>query len=121
MVTATDNPVLIYKIASGEVARAADAAGLFTGMPIDEKDGYLHFSTAAQLRETLRLHFRGQSDLVVMALPTAALGETLRWEPSRGGQLFPHVYGTFRMDQVAHCAVVSLDAGGDVELPEWAQ
>ena len=62
-------------------------------MPIDAADGYMHFSTAGQLAETLRLHFAGQSGLLLLAVKAADLGEKLVWEPSRGGELFPHLYG----------------------------
>ena len=94
------NPALIYKIATRDVAEAARAAGTFTGMPVDLADGYLHFSTAAQLPETLRLWFKGQGDLALFAVSSGDMGALLHWEPSRGGQLFPHVYGTFPMSAV---------------------
>ncbi|MEO7222243.1 MAG: DUF952 domain-containing protein, partial [Devosia sp.] len=83
------NPEFVYKIASHEAYRVFSKAGRFPGMPIDIKDGYVHFSTAAQLVETLRLYFAGQGDLVVFSVRTYDLGVGLRWEPSRGGQLFP--------------------------------
>ena len=83
---------LIYKILPGAAWSEAMAEGRFDGSPIDLKDGYIHFSTAAQAQETAAKHFRGQAGLVVVAVETAALGEALRWEPSRGGQLFPHLY-----------------------------
>src|SRR5687767_12644571 len=98
----------IYKIATRDVAEHAREAGTFTGMPIDERDGYLHFSTAAQLPETLKLYFAGQGDLVLLAVPSHDMGATLRWEPSRGGQLFPHVYGTFPMSAVVHEAAITV-------------
>jgi uncharacterized protein (DUF952 family) len=115
------NPELIYKIATRDVADAAHAAGIFTGMPIDSADGYLHFSTAAQLSHTLRLYFTGQRDVALMAVRTAEMGEALVWEPSRGGQLFPHVYGTFPMSAVAHEATIDIAADGACKLPEWVQ
>jgi uncharacterized protein (DUF952 family) len=119
--TATRNPELIYKIATRDVAEAARAAGSFTGMPIDLADGYLHFSTAQQLAETLRLWFRGQGDLALLAVRTRDVGETLRWEASRGGQLFPHVYGSFPMSAVVHEATIAVDAEGSCPLPEWVR
>ncbi len=82
-------PEFIYKIASRAVFEASRETGRFGGMPIDLKDGYVHFSTAAQLAETLRLHFAGQGDLVLFSVPTAALGSALVWEPSRGGAAVP--------------------------------
>ncbi len=72
----------------------------FTGAPVDIADGYIHLSTAAQLDETLRKHFPGQDDLVIAAVDLAALGGTLRWEVSRGGQLFPHIHGPLRLAHV---------------------
>jgi uncharacterized protein (DUF952 family) len=115
------NPELIYKIATRDVADAAQAAGIFTGMPIDIADGYLHFSTAAQLSETLRLYFAGQRDVVLMAVRSSEVGKDLVWEPSRGGQLFPHVYSTFPMSAVAHEATIDIAADGTCKLPEWVR
>jgi uncharacterized protein (DUF952 family) len=115
------SPELIYKIASREVAEASRADGTFTGMPVDTADGYLHFSTAGQLAETLRLHFKGQGNLVLMAVRTADLGDALRWEPSRGGALFPHVYGPLPMSAVVHEAPTAVDADGNCPLPEWVR
>lgn len=118
MATPTRTPELIYKIASAEVAAAARDSGTFTGMPIDRKDGFIHFSTAAQLPQTLSLHFRGQGDLVLMAIRSRDVGGTLRWEPSRGGQLFPHVHGDFPMSAVAWTAPIAVAADGTCTLPE---
>ncbi|MBV8756535.1 MAG: DUF952 domain-containing protein [Deltaproteobacteria bacterium] len=84
--------VLIYKIATRAQWQAAEATGVFTGAPVDVADGYIHFSTAEQLPETLAKHFAGQRDLLLIAVEADALGEALRWEPSRGGALFPHLY-----------------------------
>jgi len=115
-------PEFIYKIASASAWRDFAATGRFAGMPIDIKDGYVHFSTAAQLAETLRLHFAGQSDLVIFAVRTRDLGAALRWEPSRGGQLFPHLYGTLTtasLGEVADCVAVAADGG--VILPGWVR
>ncbi|RYE87776.1 MAG: DUF952 domain-containing protein [Hyphomicrobiales bacterium] len=111
------NPDFIYKIASAENFAAAIAASTYRGMPIDEKDGYVHFSTAAQLAETLSLHFKGQSGLVLFSVRSADLGSKLVWEPSRGGQLFPHVYGTFPMSALAWQGMVDVGADGSVTLP----
>jgi uncharacterized protein (DUF952 family) len=83
---------LIYKILPRGAWEEALARGRFDGSPVDLQDGYIHFSTAAQAQETAARHFRGQADLVVVAVEAGALGAALRWEPSRGGQLFPHLY-----------------------------
>jgi uncharacterized protein (DUF952 family) len=83
---------LIYKIHPDAGWREAEASGVFTGAPVDLADGYIHFSTASQARETAAKHFRGQAGLLLIAVDADALGEALRWEPSRGGALFPHLY-----------------------------
>lgn len=83
---------LIYKILPRAAWDEAVAAGRFDGSPVDLQDGYIHFSTSAQAQETAARHFRGQAGLVVVAVEAASLGAALRWEPSRGGQLFPHLY-----------------------------
>lgn len=114
-------PSFIYKIADRTTADRARAAGALPEMPIDTKDGYIHFSTATQLAETLRLHFAGQSDLRVLAVKADALGEGLKWEPSRGGQLFPHFYGALDWGVVASEARVDVAADGSVTLPEWVR
>ena len=83
---------LIYKIVSQASWRAAEAAGVFAGAPVDLADGFIHFSTAAQVEETAAKHFAGQSDLLVIAVDAGGLGDALKWEASRGGALFPHLY-----------------------------
>ncbi len=84
---------LVYKILSRAAWREAEAKGRFEGAPIDLKDGYIHLSTAEQAQETADKHFHGEPDLMVAAFEADDLGDALRWEPSRGGQLFPHLYG----------------------------
>lgn len=84
---------LIYKICPKSLWREAETAGVFAGAPVDLADGYIHFSTGAQARETAARHFAGQRDLLLIAVDPARLGEELRFEPSRGGALFPHLYG----------------------------
>ncbi len=114
-----DTPSLIYKIATAASLAGARHSGRYAGMPVDAADGYMHFSTAAQLAETLRLHFRGQADLVILAVRTADLGRGLVWEPSRGGQLFPHLHGgPLEMDAIEWEALVSVDDNGNCTLPE---
>jgi len=85
---------LIYKIATSERWSAAAATGVFEGMPIDLADGFMHFSTAAQLAETLAKYFPGQRGLLLIVVRADRCGDALRWEVSRGGQLFPHLYAT---------------------------
>jgi uncharacterized protein (DUF952 family) len=109
---------LIYKIAAQAIYAPARGTASFPGMPIDAKDGYVHLSTAPQLAETLRLHFAGQSALVLLAVRGADLGDKLVWEPSRGGQLFPHYYGALPLSAVAWEAVIDVAADGSCVLPE---
>lgn len=82
----------IYKIVPAPLWQEAQAPGRFDGAPVDVADGYIHFSTAAQVRETAARHFKGQDDLLLVAIDGAKLGEALRFEVSRGGALFPHLY-----------------------------
>ncbi len=84
---------LIYKICPRAEWEAAIALGVYRGSEVDRRDGFIHLSTAAQVDETLRRHFTGQSDLLLVAVDPAALGAALRYEVSRGGALFPHLYG----------------------------
>jgi uncharacterized protein (DUF952 family) len=91
---------LIFKIVSVEQWRAAEAVGVFVGAEVDRADGYIHFSTAAQAPETAAKWFVGRGDLVLAAIDANALGPALRWEPSRGGALFPHLYGPLPLDAV---------------------
>lgn len=101
----------IYKIAPEALWRAAEVAGRFTGAPVDLADGYIHFSTAAQVRVTAAKHFAGQDDLLLVAVDMALLGDALTWEASRGGELFPHLYAD--LDLSAVCWVQPLPVGPD--------
>lgn len=92
---------IIYKIVPQELWQAARPDGQFRGAAIDLADGYIHFSTGAQAVETARLYFAGQSGLLLVAVETAALGDALKWEPSRNGALFPHLYAALPFDAVA--------------------
>ena len=103
---------VIYKILDAPAWAAAQAAGVFDGSPVDHTDGYIHFSTAAQAQETARRHFAGRADLVLLTVETEALGEALRWEPSRGGDLFPHLYGALPTSAVTAARPIALGADG---------
>lgn len=83
---------VIFKIVSTDAWRAAEAVGVFAGAPVDLADGFIHFSTAAQVAETAAKHFAGQTELLLVAIDGGSLGDALKWEPSRGGALFPHLY-----------------------------
>ena len=85
--------MLIYKIVPRVLWHAAVNTGSFDGSPVDIADGFIHFSTAAQLPETAARHFRDVKDLLLVAVDADVLGDAIRWEPSRGGDLFPHLYG----------------------------
>jgi uncharacterized protein (DUF952 family) len=85
--------VRIYKILPRPDWEAAQGARVYQGSPVDHADGFIHFSSAEQAQETARRHFHGQADLVVLEIEADDLGEALKWEPSRGGALFPHLYG----------------------------
>ena len=102
---------LVYKIIACEAWRAAEAAGVFDGAPVDLADGYIHFSTAEQAAETAAKHFAGQADLLLVAVDAAALGPALKWEPSRGGALFPHLYAPLALSAVAWAKPLPI-AGG---------
>jgi uncharacterized protein (DUF952 family) len=108
----------IYKISPRADWDAATAAGVFTGAPIDVKDGYIHFSAAHQVRETAARHFRGAPDLVLAAIDPEALGPALRWEASRGGDLFPHLYADLPMTAVRGVRDLPLDSTGVPIVPE---
>ncbi len=82
-----------FKILTADQWATFEAAGVFAGAPVDLADGYIHLSAAAQLDETLAKHFAGQSGLVIAEIDLVLLGDAVRWEVSRGGALFPHVYG----------------------------
>jgi uncharacterized protein (DUF952 family) len=102
----------VYKILSGAEWAAAKAAGVFAGSAVDLKDGFIHLSTAAQAGETARLHFSGQAGLVLLTLDAGRLGEALKWEPSRGGQLFPHLYRPLEPSEVEAERDLPLNAEG---------
>jgi uncharacterized protein (DUF952 family) len=103
---------IIYKICEKALWQPAEAEGAFRGSPVDLRDGFIHFSTAAQLKETAARHFAGVPDLMLVAVEAEALGAALKWEPSRGGALFPHLYGSLPLAAVAN------EVGGRRALPE---
>jgi uncharacterized protein (DUF952 family) len=96
----TQRVALVYKVLRAPEWAQMQAQGVFKGSPDDQRDGFIHFSTAEQLEGTIERHFAGERDLVVLEVDAAALGDALRWEPSRGGALFPHLYGELALDAV---------------------
>ena len=103
---------LIYKIHPSDDWAAAEKTGVFHGAPIDVSDGYIHFSTGLQARETAMRHFAGQRGLLLIAVDAARLGTALRWELSRGGDLFPHLHGSLSLRAVRWIESLPLDAAG---------
>ena len=97
---------------------AFERSGVFHGSADDKRDGFIHFSSAEQLRETAAKHFAGESNLMLLVVDAAALGDALRWEPARGGALFPHLYGPLQLIAVNEAAPLPLDASGRHQFPE---
>lgn len=115
-------PNLIFKIAPRALWAQAQASGRFDGAPVDLADGFIHFSTAAQVRETAAKHFAGLDDLLLIAIDSAVLerlpGNALTWEPSRGSALFPHLYAPLSLDAVLWVKPLPLGRDGAHIFPE---
>ncbi|MGR3467001.1 MAG: DUF952 domain-containing protein [Shimia sp.] len=112
--------MLIYKILRRDEWDALRTAGETQGAPIDIADGFIHFSTVEQMRETAAKHFAEEDDLILAAVPAAALGHDLKWEVSRGGALFPHLYRKLRLSDVSWSAPLVLGSEGHVFPAEVA-
>jgi uncharacterized protein (DUF952 family) len=110
--------LIIYKICTAAMWREAERSGVFRGAAIDLRDGYIHFSTAAQAVETVEKHFARERDLVLVAVDAGVLGESLKWEISRGGALFPHLYGTLPLSAVRRVDPLPLGPDGRHVFPE---
>lgn len=106
---------VVYKIVPAVLWRAAEADGVFRGAPIDARDGFIHLSTAAQVRETAARHFAGVEDLLLVTVAVAGLD--IRWEPSRGGDLFPHLYGDLPPSAVRAVVPLPLTPSGAHAFP----
>jgi len=111
-------PTTAFKILSRADWRATLAEGAYDGSPVDHADGYIHLSAADQLAVTAAKHYAGQDDLMLVEVDLAALGETLVWEPSRGGALFPHIYGPLPVTATRGARALSVSADGDMILSE---
>ncbi|HUS55051.1 MAG TPA: DUF952 domain-containing protein [Thermohalobaculum sp.] len=109
--------MLIYKILTGPQWAALERDGETVGAPVDLADGFVHFSTVGQVAETAAKHFAGQAGLMVLAVDADALGEALKWEPSRGNALFPHLYAPLRRANVVWAKPLPLGADGVHEFP----
>jgi uncharacterized protein (DUF952 family) len=108
----------IYKICERRSWLAAEAVGEFRGSADDTRDGFIHFSTAGQLADTAAKHFAAQSDLLLIAVDAGRLGPQLKWERSRGGALFPHLYGPLPRDAVRWVRPLPDEIAGRRQLPE---
>lgn len=106
--------MLIYKVLRAAEWAELQAAGESLGAPVDLADGFIHFSTESQLAETLRRHFAGADGLILAALDTHSLGDALRWEPSRGGDLFPHLHGPLKLADILWHRPLPLGPDGHV-------
>lgn len=110
----------IFKIFRASEWALLSAQGETDGAPVDVADGFIHFSTAAQVRATAARHFAGEDGLVLVAVEAGSLGPALRWEPSRGGDLFPHLYRALRLEEVAWHRPLPLGSNGHVFPAEVA-
>ena len=108
----------IYKICQKASWRAAEENGVYRGSSTDARDGFIHFSIAAQLAGTAEKHFAGQNDLLIVAVDADALGAALKWEHSRGGDLFPHLYAALRLGAVRWTLPLPDEVDGRRTLPE---
>lgn len=109
---------IIFKICPAFLWREAEKAGSFEGAAVDIQDGYIHFSTAKQVVETAKRHFAGQDDLLLIAVDADSLGEALRYEPSRGGDLFPHLYSPLSLSAVRWVKPLPLGVDGQHIFPD---
>lgn len=112
--------MIVYKIFRPAEWSALQDHGQTLGAPIDIQDGFVHFSTAAELRETAAKHFAHQFGLELLACDGAAMGDALRWEPSRGGALFPHLYRALSIKDVLWHQILELGSDGHI-FPEGLQ
>ena len=106
----------VYKVLTEAEMAQLEADGRFAGSNDDRRDGFIHLSTCDQLTETVRTHFAGREDLVIVALDVAGLGPALKWEESRGGASFPHLYGVLTLETVVAYSPLHWD-GDHVRLP----
>lgn len=110
----------VYKLVDHGEWEAARATGAYEGSDVDRADGYIHMSTAAQVAETARRHYAGRDGLVLVAIDPTALGEALRWEPSRGGDLFPHLYAALPLSAAGSERALSVGADGTMTFEDGA-
>ena len=109
---------VIFKVLSVDQWKIAEDQGEFHGAAIDLSDGYIHFSTPEQVQETVAKHFAGQPDLMLIGVDPSKLGDKLKWEPSRGGDLFPHLYSSLKLDCVVSVDELKLGKDGQHIFPQ---
>lgn len=105
---------IAYKVVAAGEWRVAVAEGRYEGSAVDLADGYIHMSTEDQLAETLRKHYAGQSDLLMLSVDLSRFNENLVWEPSRGGALFPHLYAPLPVAAVTASRALSVTTDGEI-------
>jgi len=108
---------IVYKIARQQEWDEAERTRVFTGSRDDERDGFIHLSSAAQVRATCAIHFAGERNLLLIAVDTERLSPALKWEPSRKGEMFPHLYGPLRLADVQSVSEIRADIGGRAIFP----
>src|SRR6266404_8047477 len=108
----------IYKICPASAWREAERQGVYRGSADDIRDGFIHFSTVSQVAETARKHFFGQTGLFLIEVDADALGDALRWEPSRNDELFPHLYGDLDLGAVTGVLDMRARSDGTHDIPE---
>ncbi len=113
----SERPAIAYKVLTAGQIEALEQDGTFVGAPVDLADGYIHLSTSDQLDETVSKHFAGQDHLHVAAVDLTVLGDAVIWEPSRGGQLFPHIYAELPLSAVIAYGPLERDRDGKAKLP----
>jgi uncharacterized protein (DUF952 family) len=109
---------IVYKICDAALWQQAEQQGFFRGAPVDRTDGFIHFSAAHQVAETAARHFAGRQNLLLIAVETDALGTALRWETSRGGDLFPHLFGELPLSAVRSIQPLRQGADGTFIFPD---
>ncbi len=120
MLAAVTPVASIYRIVAADVWQRAEQSGSFTGTEHDVRDGFIHFSTAEQAAETAARHYAGQTNLLLLSVSVTRLGSALRWEPSRGGALFPHLYTDLPLSAVTRVDPLPLDADSRHVFPPLA-
>lgn len=110
---------VVFKICGAAQWERCGAEGTLPASAVDARDGFVHLSSCAQVAQTAALHFADREDLWLLAVDVAALGDALRWETSRGGASFPHLYGALMRAAVVHAAALPRDDDGALRWPSW--